>query len=169
VHQRAREVEPRVLFLDEPTTGLDPKSRRDIWNEVRRLNLTEGVTVFLTTQYMEEADTLAGRLAVIDDGRIVTEGTPERLKAEIGADVVHVAIDRQSGQAAVQAVEDMDGLQQSSLDEATLTLFVSAGPQRLAEILRRLDRGGVAIGAVTMSRPSLDDAFLRATGHRLDA
>jgi hypothetical protein len=161
--------EPRVLFLDEPTTGLDPKSRRDIWAEVRRLNVEEKVTVFLTTQYLEEADALAGRLAIIDGGRIVAEGPPEALKAEIGADVVRIEIAEGSGGTATQAVSDLAGLQDSSVDGTTLTLFLTEGPERIAEVLRRLDRGAIATAAVLMALAATAWAALLWSSYAGDA
>jgi ABC-2 type transport system ATP-binding protein len=159
---------PRVLFLDEPTEGLDPASRQTIWQEVRRLNRDQGSTVFLTTHYLEEADQLAGRLAIIDHGQIVVEGTPSELKASIGADVVTIEVSRESVDAARAILSGLEGLKEVRQDEQGLTLFVDDGSAAVAHIIRMLDSGGVAIGAVSVSRPSLDEVFLRATGSRLE-
>jgi ABC-2 type transport system ATP-binding protein len=159
---------PGVLFLDEPTTGLDPASRRDVWAEVRRLNTEEGMTVFLTTQYLEEADELAHRVAIIDQGRIVADGPPERLKAEVGADVIHVEVPSEHTEPAREALRALPDAQDMGVDATGVNLYVADGPGRVAEALRRLDSAGVPVAAITVSRPSLDDAFLLATGHRME-
>jgi ABC-2 type transport system ATP-binding protein len=165
---------PRVLFLDEPTTGLDPLSRALIWDRIRELRGRYGATIFLTTQYLEEADELADRVAIIDQGQIVRQGTPETLKAEVGADVIDVAIDeRETGAARVAILEMQDSgeLPKGELrgTEAGYTLFVPDGPQNIAVLIRGLDRAKVRFGAVSVSRPTLDDVFLAATGGRMAA
>ena len=165
---------PRVLFLDEPTTGLDPLSRALIWDRIRDLRERFGATIFLTTQYLEEADELADRVAIIDHGRIVRQGTPEALKAEVGADVIDVAIDERETGAARVAIEEMQAsgeLPGGELrgTEAGYTLFIPDGPQNIAVLIRGLDRAGVRFGAVSVSRPTLDDVFLAATGGRMAA
>lgn len=158
---------PDVLFLDEPTTGLDPASRMTIWNEVRRINAS-GATVFLTTQYLEEADQLCDRIAIIDDGRIVAEGTPEQLKAELGHDVVSVSLDGADRVLTEGALEGLPGLERIVEEADALALYVDDGAGSIAEIVRRLDREQIRVGAISVSRPSLDDVFLRATGRRLE-
>ncbi len=158
---------PEVLFLDEPTTGLDPASRLTIWEEVRRINAA-GTTIFLTTQYLEEADRLCDRLAIIDDGRIVAEGTPERLKTEMGRDVVSVALDGTDAAAIEAAIGELPGLDRVVAEREALALYVQDGHAVLAEVVRRLDREGIRVGAISVARPSLDDVFLRATGRRLE-
>jgi ABC-2 type transport system ATP-binding protein len=158
---------PQVLFLDEPTTGLDPASRITVWEEVRRINGT-GTTVFLTTQYLEEADKLCDRLAIIDDGRIVAEGTPERLKGEMGHDVVSITLNGASATATETALRDLPGLERVIGAEDALALYVEDGAGSIAEIVRRLDRERLSVGAISVSRPSLDDVFLQATGRRLE-
>ena len=158
---------PEVLFLDEPTTGLDPSSRRAIWDEVRRIN-DSGTTVFLTTQYLEEADELCDRLAIIDAGEIVAEGTPEQLKAEMGHDVVTLTLDGADGAATEHAVRGLDGLERVVAEAGALALYVNNGAGSISEIVRRLEGHGVGVGAITVSRPSLDDVFLQATGRRLE-
>ena len=165
---------PRVLFLDEPTTGLDPLSRALIWDRIRELRGRYATTVFLTTQYLEEADELADRVAIIDHGRIVRQGTPAALKAEVGADVIDVAVDERETGAARVAIEEMQAsgeLPPGELrgTESGYTLFVPDGPQNLAVLIRGLDRAGVRFGAVSVSRPTLDDVFLAATGGRMAA
>jgi ABC-2 type transport system ATP-binding protein len=165
---------PRVLFLDEPTTGLDPLSRVLIWDRIRELRERFGATVFLTTQYLEEADELADRVAIIDQGRIVRQGTPAALKAEVGADVIDVAIDERETGAARLAIEELQSsgeLPRGELrgTDGGYTLFVPDGPQNIAVLIRGLDRAGVRFGAVSVSRPTLDDVFLAATGGRMAA
>jgi ABC-2 type transport system ATP-binding protein len=159
---------PRVIFLDEPTEGLDPASRQTVWQEITRLNDALGVTVFLTTHYMEEADRLADRLAIIDRGRIVSEGTPAALKASISGDVVTVAVARERLEEAQRLLQPLDGVRDVRPDEAGLTLFVSDGPSTVAHVIRMLDAASVPVGAVAVAQPSLDEVFLRATGARLE-
>jgi ABC-2 type transport system ATP-binding protein len=158
---------PEVLFLDEPTTGLDPASRLTVWDEVRRINAS-GTTIFLTTQYLEEADQLCDRLAIIDAGKIVAEGTPERLKAEMGHDVVRLTLDGADAAATEAAVGELPGLERVVTEADALALYVEDGARSIAEIVRRLDRSDIRIGGIAMSRPSLDDVFLQATGRRLE-
>src|SRR5437763_1181888 len=158
---------PDVLFLDEPTTGLDPASRLTIWDEVRRIN-SGGTTVFLTTQYLEEADRLCERLAIIDEGRIVAQGTPEQLKAELGHDVVSVALDGADVAATEAAIMELTGLERVVVERDALALYVEDGPASVAEIVRRLESRRIRVGAIAIARPSLDDVFLRATGRRLE-
>jgi ABC-2 type transport system ATP-binding protein len=165
---------PRVLFLDEPTTGLDPLSRTLIWDRIRELRSRFGATIFLTTQYLEEADELADRVAIIDHGRIVRQGTPAALKAEVGADVIDVGVDeRETGAARVAIIEmqasgELPAGELRGTDDG-YTLFVPDGPRNIAVLIRGLDRAGVRFGAVSVSRPTLDDVFLAATGGRMAA
>jgi len=158
---------PGVLFLDEPTTGLDPASRVTIWEEVRRIN-AQGTTVFLTTQYLEEADQLCNRVAIIDKGLIVAQGTPEELKAQLGHDVVSVALAGADIDATKAAIGELDGLERVVGERETLDLYLEDGPASIAEIVRRLDSAQIRVGAISLARPSLDDVFLRATGRRLE-
>jgi ABC-2 type transport system ATP-binding protein len=158
---------PQVLFLDEPTTGLDPASRLTIWDEVRRIS-AGGATVFLTTQYLEEADKLCDRVAIIDEGRIVAQGTPEQLKAEMGHDVVSVSLNGADAGATETALAELPGLQRAVSETDALALYVDDGAASIAEIVRRLDRDQLQVGAISVSRPSLDDVFLKATGRRLE-
>ncbi|MFL5779794.1 MAG: ATP-binding cassette domain-containing protein [Thermoleophilaceae bacterium] len=158
---------PRVLFLDEPTTGLDPASRRTVWEEVRRIN-RGGTTVFLTTQYLEEADALCDRLAIIDAGQIVAGGTPEQLKGQMGHDVVSVTLDGAGVEATAAAIGELPGLERVVTEHDALALYVEDGASSIAEIVRRLDRQRISVGAISVSRPSLDDVFLHATGRRLE-
>jgi ABC-2 type transport system ATP-binding protein len=158
---------PEVLFLDEPTTGLDPASRLTIWDEVRRIN-DGGATIFLTTQYLEEADQLCNRLAIIDGGKIVAEGTPESLKAEMGHDVVSVSLGRADASATEAALAGLQGLDSIVAERDAFALYIENGAAAIAEIVRRLDSERIEVGAISVSRPSLDDVFLKATGRRLE-
>ncbi len=158
---------PEVLFLDEPTTGLDPASRLTIWDEVRRIN-DGGATIFLTTQYLEEADQLCDRLAIIDGGRIVAEGTPEELKAEMGHDVVSVSLGGADPAATEAALAGLHGLDSIVPERDAFALYIENGAAAIAEIVRRLDGEQIEVGAISVSRPSLDDVFLKATGRRLE-
>jgi ABC-2 type transport system ATP-binding protein len=158
---------PQVLFLDEPTTGLDPASRLTVWEELRRIRAT-GTTVFLTTQYLEEADRLCDRLSIIDAGRIVAEGTPERLKGEMGHDVVSVSLDGADSATTEMTLRDLPGLERVIAEPHALALYLEDGANSIAEIVRRLDRERIRVGAISVARPSLDDVFLKATGRRLE-
>lgn len=158
---------PRVLFLDEPTTGLDPASRLTIWAEVRRINAA-GTTVFLTTQYMEEADQLAGRIAIIDAGRVVVEGTPGELKAKLGHDVVTVALGAGDVAAARDRAATVPGVAHVTPTAAGIAVYVADGAAAVAGLVRALGDAGLAVGSVSIARPTLDDVFLEATGRRLE-
>jgi ABC-2 type transport system ATP-binding protein len=156
---------PRVLFLDEPTTGLDPEVRAAMWDEVRRLAKGEGLTILLTTHYLEEADQLAGRLAILDRGRLVVEGTPEALKADLRGDAIALELANGSGEASVRtALGRLPGLDELRFDDRTVHLRVAAGATALPGVLAALDQGGVPVASATVSRPSLDDVYLRHTG-----
>ncbi|MBT5579766.1 MAG: DUF4162 domain-containing protein, partial [Acidimicrobiaceae bacterium] len=156
---------PSVLFLDEPTTGLDPTSRLAVWEEVRSLN-DEGTTVFLTTQYLEEADELAGRVAIIDGGRIVREGAPAALKAAVGDPTLRVEIDERHF-AEARTVLAAFG-EERPARAGRVAIGLSGGTARLAEVVRALDDAGVPVGHLEMDLPSLDDVFAEATGRRLE-
>lgn len=159
--------EPSILFLDEPTTGLDPQSRAALWNEVRRLAKEEGVTVFLTTQYMEEADKLADRIAIIDYGQIVTGGTPAELKAKIGGSTVEVRPASAEDVDKVAAVIEKVGTQCASAP-GTVSVRLENGPEDLSKIVRGLDTAGIEVEELQLHTPSLDDVFLAETGHKLE-
>jgi ABC-2 type transport system ATP-binding protein len=158
---------PDVLFLDEPTTGLDPASRLTVWDEVRRIN-SGGATVFLTTQYLEEADKLCDRLAIIDNGKIVAQGTPQQLKAEMGHDVVSVSVEGADRAATEAALTGLTGLERVMVEPDGLALYVEDGAGQIAEIVRRLEREQIPTGPISVARPTLDDVFLKATGRRLE-
>jgi ABC-2 type transport system ATP-binding protein len=155
-----------VLFLDEPTVGLDPQSRARMWDEVRRLR-ENGMTVFLTTHYLDEADALCDRIAIIDDGEIVAEGTPDDLKREIAGDVVTVAMNG-SAPAAAELLGGRGYVRRLEIDEGKgLRLYVDDGASAIPQILRALDGSGLAFGGMELHRPSLDDVFLTKTGRSL--
>jgi ABC-2 type transport system ATP-binding protein len=158
---------PRILFLDEPTTGLDPQSRSALWDEVRRLAADRGVTVFLTTQYLEEADVLADRVGIIDHGRIVAEGTPEALKAEIGRPSVEMVPAEDADLPRAKEVLSRFGEEVSSSSEGA-AVRLSGGDAQLAEVVRALDAEHVAVEHLQLHAPTLDDVFLAKTGRSLE-
>ncbi len=154
---------PRVLFLDEPTTGLDPASRATLWAEVRNLN-DEGTTVFLTTQYLEEAEQLADRVAIIDHGRLVAEGTPDALKARVGDPVLHVdLIDPSEVPRAAALLAGRGEVTRSA--ECELLVRTPDGARAIAPLIRTLDEAGIEVDVVEVVVPTLDDVFLAVTGH----
>ena len=157
--------EPSVLFLDEPTTGLDPMSRLTLWEEVKRLN-NEGTTVLLTTQYLEEADQLADRIAIVDHGKIVREGTPRDLKAQVGAPTLIIAVAADLITTATSVLKEFGDLRPTS--EGTIGVGLTAGVQAVTDVVRRLDESGVRVNHLELNEPSLDDVFAEATGHRLE-
>ena len=157
--------EPTVLFLDEPTTGLDPMSRLTLWEEVRRLN-REGTTVLLTTQYLEEADQLADRIAIIDHGRIVREGVPRDLKAAVGAPTLLVNVGTEHAEAARSVLGRFGDLRPTA--EGTLGVGLVQGAEAVAAVIRALDESGVHVRHLELNEPSLDDVFAEATGYRLE-
>ncbi len=158
---------PRILFLDEPTTGLDIQSRTALWDEVGRLAAEEGVTVFLTTQYLEEADALAARVGIIDHGKIVAEGTPAALKAEIGRPTVEAVPREPSERAHLAAVLERFGPSAGGSPKGAAARL-EGGEAQLAEVVRALDAEGVAIEQLQLHAPSLDDVFLAKTGRSLE-
>jgi ABC-2 type transport system ATP-binding protein len=157
---------PRILFLDEPTTGLDVQSRTALWEEVRRLARDEGVTVFLTTQYLEEADVLADRVGIIDHGRLVAEGSPEELKAEIGRPTVEVTPADPADAERANAI--LAGFGMPCDSDLGVAVRLSTGQADLAGIVRAFDAEGIAIEQLRLHQASLDDVFLAHTGHSLE-
>jgi ABC-2 type transport system ATP-binding protein len=158
---------PDILFLDEPTTGLDPVSRAAVWAEVRRLNRELGMTIFLTTQYLEEADELADRVGIIDKGRIVAEGTPAELKRTVGTDVIIVRVD---GEAAgvCPIVEVVPGVQTVEVRGSELVIATDSGPATVSPVAVALAGCEVAVRELTLRTPTLDDVFLDLTGTRIE-
>src|SRR5215211_292392 len=158
---------PRILFLDEPTTGLDVQSRAALWEEVARLARAEGVTVFLTTQYLEEADVLADRVGIIDHGRIVAEGTPAELKAQIARPTVEAAPHDPGEKGAVAAVLERFGDPTPCADGA-VAVRLERGEEELADIVRALDAENIRLARINLHEPTLDDVFLAKTGRSLE-
>ena len=159
---------PRILFLDEPTTGLDVQSRTALWVEVGRLAKEEGVTVFLTTQYLEEADVLADRVGIIDHGRIVAEGTPEQLKAEIACSTVEAVPANPDQRGALVSVLERFGEQTTGYGPGSIAVQLTSSDGNLAEIVRALDAEGVVVSQLQIHEPTLDDVFLAKTGRHLE-
>jgi ABC-2 type transport system ATP-binding protein len=158
---------PAVLFLDEPTTGLDPQARARMWDEIKALREL-GTTVFLTTHYLEEADALCDRLAIIDQGRIVAEGTSDDLKQAVAGDVVTIGVEG-SGPRVLAIVGRLPFVREASHDQETglVRLYVDRGELALPQLLRTLDGAGLAPTSIALNKPSLDDVFLRQTGRSL--
>jgi ABC-2 type transport system ATP-binding protein len=160
--------EPQVLFLDEPTTGLDPEVRASMWSEIARL-ADQGITVFLTTHYLEEADALTQRLVIVDRGRIVAEGTADELKGELKGDAVNVELaEPASDGRAANAAGALPEVRDVQLDGRTLRARSDDGARAVPALLQALEANGVAVASVTVSRPSLDDVYLRTTGRSFD-
>jgi len=159
--------EPEVLFLDEPTTGLDPTSRLPLWAEVRRLR-DEGTTVFLTTQYLEEADQLADRIGIIADGRIVAEGTPASLKAEVGLPHLDLVLAPGSDLAHARELVGRFGAERPLTENCQLSIALAHGAPDIAPILRALDDAGFEVAELELRQPTLDDVFLLKTGEHLE-
>jgi ABC-2 type transport system ATP-binding protein len=160
--------QPDVLFLDEPTTGLDPASRRDIWTEVRRLNREEGITIFLTTQYLEEADELADRIAIINRGKIAVEGKPSDLKAGLGGESINVTFADMD--AAKRAADFLNGIAaRVQIDRATVRLYLQGAASAVATVVGKLNDASLPPVSLTLTQPTLDDVFLQVTGQRFSA
>ncbi len=159
---------PQVLFLDEPTTGLDPVSRSDVWNEVRSLNAQDGTTIFLTTQYLEEADELADRVGIIADGRLEAEGTPTALKKSIGTDLIVAKIEGDMD-AAADAVRAVDGIESVEIHGDELSASASDGAGAVSGVAVALNSSDLRVTSLTLRTPTLDDVFLDVTGAKLSA
>jgi len=158
--------EPEILFLDEPTTGLDPASRRDVWTEVRRLNDSLGMTIFLTTQYLEEADELASEIAIIDQGVIQVQGSPARLKASVGTESINIAFEsRELAERALGVVGvNFPG---SRLDRDTLRMYMNGAAEAIPAVLNQLQTAALEPISLTLTQPTLDDVFLKVTGQSM--
>ena len=157
--------QPTVLFLDEPTSGLDPMSRIALWEEVRRLN-DEGTTVMLTTQYLEEADQLADRIAIINEGKIVREGKPRDLKAAVGNPTLLVSVTADQSEKAKSVLVTFGEMRPTA--DGTLSVGLRGGGEAVTDVIRKLDEAGVRVSHLELNEPSLDDVFAEATGHRLE-
>jgi ABC-2 type transport system ATP-binding protein len=161
--------EPRVLFLDEPTTGLDPEVRAEMWEEIARLT-GAGITVLLTTHYLEEADRLAAKLAIVDRGRVVAEGSPDVLKRELRGDAIHCELTAGAEEASVRAaVEGVDGVSELIFDDRTLHARAEDGARTVPAVLAALEGAHLEVASVTVARPSLDDVYLRFAGRTFGA
>jgi ABC-2 type transport system ATP-binding protein len=158
---------PSVLFLDEPTTGLDPEVRADMWREIERLGREDGITVLLTTHYLEEADRLAADLAIVDRGRVVASGSPDGLKRELRGDAVQVELESELNGARA-GLERIAGLTEVIVDGRTLRARADDGARAVPAVLAALDAHGVGVSSVTVARPSLDDVYLRHAGRRFE-
>jgi len=156
---------PQVLFLDEPTTGLDPQARARMWDEIKRLR-EQGTTVFLTTHYLEEADALADRLAIIDHGKIVAEGTADELKRQVAGDVITLGVNGAT-EHVLETVRAQSFVREVSGEDGVVRLYVERGETAVPQILRLLDGAGLEAASISLHRPSLDDVFLRQTGRSL--
>ncbi|MBX5446402.1 ATP-binding cassette domain-containing protein [Sphaerobacter sp.] len=161
---------PKVLFLDEPTTGLDPEARAELWAEIERLAREERLTILLTTHYLEEADRLAARVAIVDQGRVVVEGSPEELKGELRGDTIRVELADGATEPRVQAVlEHLPGVRDVTLQDGAVYARANSGGQAIPVVLAALERAGIPVAAATVARPSLDDVYLRYVGRSFDA
>ncbi len=159
--------EPQVLFLDEPSTGLDPQNRANLWEHIARLR-EAGTTVFLTTHYLEEADALCDRLMIIDHGEIITAGTPQELKRQVAGETILISLrDQDTANSAIAQLKAEPYVRELTADDTQLRLYVQDGATALPQILRRLDHAAIAVKAMSLSEPTLDDVFLRETGRSL--
>ncbi len=161
--------DPAVLFLDEPTTGLDPEVRAEMWAEIARLADKKGKSVLLTTHYLEEADQLAERIAIVDRGKVVAQGTPDELKRELRGDAIHVDLEREYNGTVTRALTDLDSVRDVSVDGRTLRARADDGGRAVPLVLGALESHGVAVTSVRVARPSLDDVYLKYTGRTFDA
>lgn len=158
---------PKLLFFDEPSAGLDPQSRANLWDHIRRLRSDAGVTLFLTTHYLEEADSLCDRVLVIDNGEIVAEGTPDALKAKVSGDGVAIQVGAGQAPRAAEIAGALPGAHEVSTVDSTVRFRVARGDTAMPELLRALDSAGITMTAVQVNRPTLDDVFLSLTGRSL--
>jgi ABC-2 type transport system ATP-binding protein len=158
--------QPQLVFLDEPTTGLDPQARSNLWDHVRRLREQLNTTIFLTTHYLDEADALCDRILVIDHGKIVAEGSPDELKRRISGDVVMIEVEGDVERAKT-ALAGLAGVREVGVDGTALRLTVERGDQALPGLLRALDAAGIVLASIGLHRPTLDDVFLTLTGRSL--
>jgi ABC-2 type transport system ATP-binding protein len=161
--------DPAVLFLDEPTTGLDPEIRADMWNEISRLAADRGKSVLLTTHYLDEADQLAEQIAIVDRGKVVAEGTPDELKRELRGDAIHVDLEREYNGEVRGAIGGLVGVRDVVVDGRTLRARADDGGRAVPAVLQALEAAGVAVSSVRVARPSLDDVYLKYTGRTFDA
>ncbi|GAB2972904.1 ABC transporter ATP-binding protein [Amycolatopsis acidiphila] len=159
--------DPKLIFFDEPTTGLDPQSRANLWEHTRRLRSEHGATLFLTTHYLDEADSLCDRILVIDNGEIVAEGTPDSLKSRVSGDGVTVGVAEDSVSAAAEVAGRLPGAHEVTTVDGAVTFRVPRGDTAMPDLLRALDAAGIAMTSIQVQRPTLDDVFLTLTGRSL--
>lgn len=157
---------PEVLFLDEPTTGLDPLSRASVWAEIRRLNVELGMTIFLTTQYLDEADALAGRVGIIDRGRVVAEGTPDELKRSIGQDLIVAEVEGEDP-SALATLEKLSGVDTVTTEGGRIVVSTKDGPAELSSVAIALESTALGVKSLMLRTPTLDDVFMELTGSHL--
>ncbi len=155
---------PKVLFLDEPTTGLDPEARAELWREIERLAREQEMTILLTTHYLEEADRLASRLVIVDRGRIVAQGSPDELKSELRGDTVQVELSESVNGDAAASVRRLPGVSELTVDGRLLRARVDNGAAAIPALITALEQDGVRVASATIARPSLDDVYLRHAG-----
>ena len=161
--------DPAVLFLDEPTTGLDPEVRADMWAEISRLAAARGKSVLLTTHYLEEADQLAEQIAIVDRGKVVAQGTPDELKRELRGDAIHVDLEREYNGEVSRALIDLPAIRDVAIEGRTLRARADDGGRAVPVVLQALEAAGVGVSSVRVARPSLDDVYLKYTGRTFDA
>ena len=163
--------QPRLLFLDEPTLGLDPQSRLNLWDYIRRINQSDGITIFLTTHYLEEADKLAHRVGILDRGKLMVVDTPEKLKDDLGGDVVVLALENgletEEGKEVQRKLRALPFVKDLLLADQECSVYVNQGREALPKIFQVMDAAGLTVKAATLSRPSLDDIYLKYAGRRL--
>jgi ABC-2 type transport system ATP-binding protein len=162
---------PQVLFLDEPTTGLDPEARAELWREIERLARDEEMTILLTTHYLEEADRLAAELAIVDNGRIVAQGTPDDLKSDLRGDTVQVELvesPNRDAVHAVRAISQVAGVGELAFEGRVLRARAANGAAAIPSVITALERSGLTVASATIARPSLDDVYLRHTGRSFE-
>ena len=159
---------PAVLFLDEPTTGLDPEVRAEMWTEIRRLNEEEGLTILLTTHYLEEADRLASQLAIVDRGRVVASGSPDELKRTLEGDAIQVELEEPNNGAVTEALRGVTALSEVTVEDRVLHGRSPDGARAVPAVLGALEAAGIAVASVKVARPSLDDVYLRYAGRSFE-
>ncbi|OJW71372.1 MAG: ABC transporter [Candidatus Amoebophilus sp. 36-38] len=157
---------PKILFLDEPTTGLDPQNRANLWNQIKALK-KEGITIFITSHYLDEIDFLADRLAIMDQGKIVEVGTPKDLKRQISGDIIHIGVNKSEEERTIQILKGQSFIKEIAPDTQPIRLYVEQGDVALTQILRLLDAEKIVLESISLSVPTLDDVFLKKTGHAL--
>ncbi len=159
--------EPQVLFLDEPSTGLDPESRRKLWDDLKYLQKQNKITVLLTTHYLEEADHLCDRIAIIDKGKVVTEGTPNELKSKISSDIVTLEIESDINLAA-DVLKNLQGVNSTNVDTDKIIILVNNGKKILPSMIVELQKKSINVLSLSFNSPTLDDVYLKFTGHRFE-